>query len=166
MADRGRRGGKKIDSVHWTTAQGFSLSVAAGSVVGILIGAALHLPETLLRIRGEFCCWANGVQTPPLSTLVTAGLIAVPANTGTTVLWRPFTDGDAPWIWIDSYTLVYQEMVTDVIDVQLAGVRRVVDSKAMRILRNQEVQLVVENTALETGINIDFSFAGRILAGS
>ncbi len=53
----GRRGGfaKKIDTVHWTLFQESSTGIAVGSV-GINALAAQHLPETILRIRGEWAC--------------------------------------------------------------------------------------------------------------
>jgi len=98
---------------------------------------------------------------------VTAGLILVPEGTGTTVLWSPFTDGDAPWIWYDSSLLAYEEMVTDVVDIPLmTASRRVIDNKAMRIIRNQEVQFVVENTTIGSAASCNARVAGRVLSGT
>ena len=160
------RHGKKLDSVHWTPFLQNTPSLAAGTAAKTLV-AAQHLPETLLRIRGEWACWLEGVQAGGAGIQVTAGVILVPEGTGATVLWSPFTDGDAPWIWADSATLAYEEYVVDVAySVDLVSMRRVIDNKAMRRNRNQEIQLVVENTTnAGTAAFVNVQIAGRVLSG-
>ena len=167
MAHRRSGFSKKIETVHWTGMAGSVLGLATDTSAARLLNAAQHLPETLLRIRGEWTANFSGVQTPPARMQVTVGIIQVPEGTGTTVLWDPTGDADAPWIWWDTMALTYQEMVTDVIGVQavMAG-RRVVDSKAMRKLRNTELQLVVTNSALTGTSSSDTMFEGRVLTGS
>ena len=161
-----RRSGKKIDFVHWTPFTGGADALAAGTVATTLL-AAQHDPETLLRIRGEVTVGIDATQAPGGRVLVSVGIILVPEGTGTTVLWSPFTDGDAPWIWYETVVLGYDEMVTDVIAVQaLLGARRVIDNKAMRIIRNQELQLVWENTTLTTAMAINGHVGGRTLSGT
>ncbi len=147
MADRGRHG-KKIDNVHWTLG-GFTFVSQAAGVAAQTVFAAQHLPETLLRTRGEWSACLNSGQAAGVGVTVFVGMIQVPEGTGTTVLWSPFTDGDAPWVWWDVLSLMYNEMVVDVIATQntLSG-RRIIDSKAMRKLRNTELQVVVENVTL------------------
>ncbi len=162
-----RRGSfeKKISYTHWTTFSVSSLAFGAG-VTGVLVSAAQHERETLLRIRGESMIYADGAQAPGALTVVAAGLILVPEGTGTTVLWSPFTDGDAPWIWSGFYHIGHEEAVTDVLQVpQLPGARDVIDNKAMRILRNQEVQAVWENVTLGGAVTINAMMGGRILTG-
>ncbi len=159
---------KKIDTVHWTLFAEATANMGAGSVAFNAL-AAQHLPETLLRIRGEWIANFSAAIAPGVGVAVFAGLILVPEGTSTTVLWSPITDGDAPWIWWDVLHLLYSESVTDVIASQttLSG-RRVMDSKAMRKVRNTELQLVVEQTTL-TGFaatNIGFAASGRVLSGS
>ena len=167
MANRGRHA-KRIDTVHWTLIQESALALSAGSVAANALPAQ-HLPETLLRIRGE---WTAGFAAGGASSrgvTVTAGLIQVPEGTGTTVLWSPNTDGDAPWIWWDVFNLVYKEMVTDVIDLpNTASARRVMDSKAMRKIRNTELQFVVENATINSlaAATIDCVMTARVLSGS
>ncbi len=160
-----RRTGKKIDFVHWT---GFSVhadALAAGSIASTAIAAA-HEPETILRMRGEFAAYLDGTGAPGVKVQVAAGLILVPEGTGTTVLWSPFTDADAPWLWYDIGILAHEELVVDVIDIPgMSSYRRVVDNKAMRITRNQEVQFVVENSSLLTAKNVNVSLVGRTLTG-
>ncbi len=110
--------------------------------------------------------YADGTQAPGGLATVGVGFILVPEGTGTTVLWSPFTDGDAPWIWAGYYSIGYEEPVTDVVSVQaLSGVRDTIDSKSMRIIRNQEVQMVVENVSVGSAMNINLSTSGRALFG-
>ena len=166
MARRGSFA-KKIDTVHWT---GFSslLTTAAGTV-GINALAAQHLPETLLRIRGEWAAWPSAGLSDAAGARMTAGLILVPEGTDTTVLWSPVTDSDAPWIWWDTIVCAYEEFVTDVVwSSNVLDGRRVIDSKAMRKVRNTELQLVVENETLTglTAMSLRASVSARVLSGS
>ncbi len=140
-------------------------SLSAG-VVGVNVFAAQHEPETILRIRGEYACYLDGVQAPGVRVAITAGLILVPEGKGTTVLWSPGTDPDAPWMWYDAATLAYEEFVTDVTYADgMTYVRRIVDNKAMRISRNQELQFVMENVSLGSASAVNGTFSGRGLAG-
>ncbi len=165
MADRGRHA-KKIDNVHWTIISVSAFAQSAG-VVGVNAVAAQHLPETLLRTRGEVAVTMDGAVAPGVAVAVACGLILVPEGTGTTVLWSPFTDGDAPWFWWDCLHLLYDEAVTDVVGSQMTlCARRVVDSKAMRRIRNTEVQFVVENSTLGVGVSTNTTLTARLLAGS
>jgi len=136
-----RRGGfaKKIESVHWTLIQNRFVGQSAGTAAAVALSAQ-HLPETLMRIRGEWVCNLSGVAANATGTSVSMGLILVPEGTGTTVLWSPVSDGDAPWMWWDTMGLLYSEQVTDVVySTQTSSGRRVVDSKAMRKSRNMEL---------------------------
>ncbi len=166
----GRRGSfaKKIDQVHWTLIQEGWTALAAGAVA-FNAGVAQHLPETILRIRGEWAATLAGSQASAVGVSVAAGLILVPEGTGTTVLWSPLSDGDAPWMWWDTMSLMYSEFVTDVVwSSNVSDGRRVVDSKAMRKVRNRELQLVVEQATM-TGLSaasIQGALTARVLAGS
>ncbi len=167
MAHR-RGSGRKIDSTHWT---GFSAVTASGGLsagaVGFNIHAAAHLPETLLRTRGNLLAWVEGAVAPNLMASVSVGMILVPEGTGTTVLWSPGTDPDAPWFWYSSFLLGYEELVTDVVQAQeVSSYRETIDSKAMRRVRNQEVQLVVENITLFGATIVGVGVAGRSLTGN
>ena len=162
------RHAKKIDTVYWT---GFHTVVvghglAAGTVASTLL-AAQHLPETILRMRGEVFVQGVGALGSNLSCFVTVGAILVPEGTGTSVLWSPFTDADAPWFWWEQMYIGNEESVVDTINSPLLiAARRIIDSKAMRKVRNREVQFVAENTTLATGLSVDVTVGGRILAGS
>jgi len=159
------RRGKKIDFVHWTPFAAHSSGLSAGTSAATVI-AAQHLPETLLRMRGEFTASIDGAGAPGRFLQLSVGIILVPEGTGSTVLWSPFTDGDAPWIWYETVTLGHEEMVADVIAVQtMLAVRRVIDNKAMRIVRNQELQAVFENTTVQSAGVTNAAVIGRMLAG-
>ena len=163
----GRRGhAKKIDVVHWTYGSFNATAFAAGTVAANVFPAQ-HLSETLLRTRGEWIVGIDAGQAPGIVVSVAVGLILVPEGTGTTVLWSPITDGDAPWLWWDTMNLRYEELVTDVIQPsEQSGGRRVIDSKAMRKVRNREIQFVAENATVETLGSVNITGAVRVLSGS
>ncbi len=163
---RHRRGGKTIDSVHWTYGTGGAFALADTASAAVSMIPAQHLPETLLRIRGEWAATLDGFLAPAASARVTIGVIQVPEGTGTTVLWDPENDGDAPWIFWDVMQLSHEESVIDVMEYGLGSARRVVDSKAMRKLCNTELQLVIHNASLSNSPPINAFFAARFLSGS
>ena len=163
---RGGKFQKKIETVHWTLGTVSMNSQGAGSqAVNVL--SAQHLPETLMRIRGQYDVFKNAVGVPGEHVSVTVGLIAVPEGTGSTVLWSPQTDGDAPWIWWYSTVIAYEEMVIDVVDVPgITSARATIDNKAMRRLRNQEIQFVAENITLGSVMSVNHTLSARFLSGS
>ena len=158
---------KKIDVVHWTGIFGGFLSLSSGGTAALNMLAAQHLPETLLRIRGAWSVALAGAQATGVAVRVTMGLILVPEGTGTTVLWSPQTDADAPWIWWSAAPLLYEESVTDAIASQNTMSKAgEIDSKAMRHVRNQELQLVAENGVVSSTSAVRISCDGRVLSGS
>jgi len=165
MARRRGQFQKKIDFTHWTG--GFSSANAQGAgTLGAVMVAAQHDPETLLRTRGNLLGYVDGAQAPGGLVRITVGLIIVPEGTGTTVLWAPLTDADAPWLYWTSFRLGYEEGVTDVVDFPgITSYREVVDSKAMRIVRNSEVQFVVENTTVLGALSVNVGMDLRFLTG-
>jgi len=169
MANRGRHQ-KKIETVHWTVGNSInSLGQAINTNAAFLLFPAQHLPETLLRMRGEWVCSLVTTQASASGSRVIAGIIQVPEGTGTTVLWDPSGDGDAPWIWWDTMQLMYVEYVADQVSAQAAGsARRVIDSKAMRKQRNTELQFVIstEDPGALTGVSVNVLAVVRALSGS
>ncbi len=162
-----RRSGKKINFVHWTQSAGNFTPLAAGTPAAVNLFAALHEPETLLRMRGNMYAALDGNQTGNVIQAMALGIILVPEGTGTTVLWSPLTDGDAPWIWYETFALGYEEYVTDVIDATgFPMFRAIIDNKAMRISRNQEVQLVGENVTISGGSGVNAGVHIRCLTGT
>ena len=161
-----RRGAKKIDFTHWAGASASASAMAAGTV-GATLFSAQHLSETLLRLRGNFVAYIDGVQAPTLQAAFGVGIILVPEGTGTTVTWSPLADPDAPWIWTDCFRLGYEEMVADVIDVPgLSIYRSIIDNKAMRIVRNQELQFVAENVTILSAVTANLGIDVRGLFGT
>ncbi len=158
--------GKTIDVVHWTGFAGGALALGAGSVAQQL-GSAQHLPETLLRTRGNVLAYADASQNPGALTEVAIGFALVPEGTGSTVLWSPLTDTDAPWFWYTSFAIGWEEGVADVIAMAgLSVYREVIDSKAMRKVRNRELQLVIESATVGSALAVNVRVSGRFLAGS
>ena len=161
-----RRSGRKIDFTHWTYGSFSILGLAAG-LNGNTVLSAQHLPETLLRLRGSLMAYIDGASVPGKLISVGVGLILVPEGTGTTITWSPITDGDAPWIWVSYFELGYEEMVTDVVDVPgISSYREVIDNKAMRVIKNQEVQAVVENATIGTAAAVNLTLSVRALSGT
>ena len=163
------RHAKKIDTVHWTTGDFRSAAQAADGSVGLTVLGAQHLPETLLRIRGSYSVDMDGALAAGSGIQVALGLILVPEGTGGTVLWSPTTDGDAPWIWWDTVSLLYDEAVADVIGTQnVLCAMREIDSKAMRKVRNTELQFVAETATIAgfTARSVNIAGQVRVLAGS
>ncbi len=157
---------KKIDNVRWVDVTGSQFALAVGTPIGIEMVAATAMPETILRTRGEFLSVIDGVNAPGIAARVAFGVILVPEGTGSTVLWSPIVDANAPWLAWDVMHLIYEEAVTDVIYYGGAFGRRVVDSKAMRKVRNREVQLVFENANVNGNPQAFAGFSGRMLFGS
>ncbi len=167
---RGGRFGKKIETVHWTVGTDFqAVGVTTGSTAGVTVLAAQHLPETLMRMRGESVGQLATAAASGTGARIFQGLILVPEGTGTTVLWSPQSDGDAPWIWWDVMNLAYAEQVTDVVwGTAASAARRVIDSKAMRKVRNAELQWITEVLPV-TGLTfgtVDVLGSVRVLSGS
>ncbi len=161
-----RRSGKKIDFVHWTGFQDSILTRSAGISAKQLFPAQ-HDPETLMRMRGNLLVSLDATQAPGSLVQIAVGAILVPEGTGTTVLWSPATDPDAPWIWYEIFVVGYEEMVTDVVDVPgLSIFRSVIDNKAMRIIRNQEIQWSVENVTVAAAAAVNVTLSGRALFGT
>ncbi len=160
------RPAKKIHTLRWDGIAATNLALSAGSSA-INILAAGGDAETILRIRGWFTAWLRSAAAPAQEVLVSAGLILVPEGQGTTVIWDPFNDVNAPWIWFEETVVAYTEKVTDVIDVPGMTTHRLkIDNKAMRKASpDEELQLVVTNSTLGIAAPVAFNLAGRILLG-
>ena len=143
-----------------------SFGLSSGSAAGQVLAAGTPA-ETILRMRGWCKAWIDGLQAPASAVLVTAGLILVPEGQGSTVIWEPFGDANAPWIWYTSFIIGYEEMVADAIDVPTLSSQSVlIDNKAMRKgSPDEELQLVITNSTLAGAASINSSLSGRILLG-
>jgi len=169
MARNFRGSGRKTD-YNWRNFASTNtlLAFGAGTVAFTAFNAEVgQLSRTLMRTRGEWVCYPDAAQSPASLIMLTIGLIVVPAGSGTTVTVKPFTDSQASWFWWDMAWIGYEEPVTDVIQIpMLAGVRRVIDSKAMRKLPPEtEIQCVLENTTIGSAQTVNVGVAGRCLFG-
>ncbi len=162
---RGRGRGRRTDYV-WSLGTFETAALSAGSVAGTLFTTTD--PSTMYRLRGTLFCGVDGVASPGRMVRVTAGIIVVPAGTGSTVTVTPFANSSADWIWYTTFIVGYEEFVTDVtFDTNLVSYREVIDNKAMRRLKDeQELQCVVVNTTAGGAEEVNFSLGVRILVGS
>jgi len=162
-----RRSGhaKKIDNVHWTLGTFAANALAAGTAAANVFSAQ-HLPETLLRLRGSVGAVLDGTNAPGIGIAVSMGLILVPEGTSTTVLWDPATDGDAPWIWYHTFHLFYDEAVVDAVQYGGSHLNVQIDNKAMRRIRNQEIQFVVNNATVQATSEVNVAGTVRALFGN
>ncbi len=160
---------KKITETRWSGNVFTFAALASGATAALTLVTAATDTETLLRLRGELCCYLDAAQGPGSLQAVAIGAIVMPQGQGTTVVSSPFADDNAPWLFYEQFVIGYEEMVTDVVDVPgLPIFRKTIDVKAMRILRpDREVQLVVESVSVIGGgpsINLNATF--RALFGS
>ncbi len=157
---------KTIHNLRWAGANHLFQAQGAGNNAQTMVTDGLK--ETILRIRGEIMCSADGSQAPAKSVEVALGALVVQAGSAGVVIQEPLTDADAPWLFYERFSIGYEEPVTDVIDVPgITTFRKTIDNKAMRILREgREVQLVIQQATLGGAMNINLSFSFRMLLGS
>ncbi len=162
------RPGKTIDNLRWAGGTSMTFSgISAGSSALTALSAGVPR-ETIMRTRGDVTAYLDGTTGPGVGVVVSMGLVLVPEGHGTTGIWDPFNDAEAPWFWYQEVFLGYEEMVTDVIDVPtLTGHRIIVDSKAMRRANvDEEVQFVMTNTTSLVADSVNVSANFRFLLGS
>ena len=77
-------------------------------------------------------------------------MIIVPEGQGTTVIWDPFNDVNAPWIWFTEFAVAYEEMVNDVIDVPgMSSMTVLVEHESNTLMpqQNSTTQRRIHNTS-------------------
>ncbi len=164
-----RRGGKKIDFTRWIGSFVDLLLPAGGAPIATFWLSEGVATETLLRIRGNLLAQVEGPLTGGQLTTVAVGICVVPEQpVGNEITWSPIADANAPWLWYESFTLGYEEMVADVVDVPgITSFRSVIDSKSMRILRpDTMIQVVAEGTTVGSSVAVRLSVNGRTLLGA
>ena len=97
---------------------------------------------TLVRTRGALAAFTDPSSTPGSFGSVTMGIMQVnsAAVTGAAVP-APITDVGTDWLWWDVFTV--GAAASDVIGEQITVDRKVVDSKAMRKLKNNSALILV-----------------------
>ncbi len=170
MAQKRRAGVTRQRVIHttrWLATNVNAGALAAGSVAVGPVLAAGSPAETILRTRGEGSVFVDTTEEPGGRSLISMGLVLVPEGQSTTVIWDPFNDDNAPWMWFKEVMVAYEEMVTDVIDVpSTTGARFEIDVKAMRKANeDEELQFVAVNTTLATAMAVNINVALRFLLG-
>ncbi len=167
---RGRihRTGKKIDNLRWSGGTAISFLAQSAGTSGFTALAAGVPRETIMRTRGEVLVGMDGVSGPGKACLISMGLVLVPQGTGTTVIWDPFGDSEAPWFWFQETFISFEEGVVDAIAYQTLSMSRIiVDTKAMRRANvDEEVQMVVTNTTVDAACVVNTMAAFRFLLGN
>ena len=120
-----------------------------------------------MRTRGNLVAYMDGAPNPGAFVEVGVGLIVVPEGQGSTVIWSPLSDANAPWFWYSCFMIGHEEPVTDVLQhPELLTFREIVDSKAMRKAPpDTEVQIVFENATVGLAGTVNVGFCGRVLLG-
>ena len=166
---RSRRGaGKVIDNLAWGCISAEFNNVSNAVPTANLVVAARTTPYTIMRLRGNLHAALDSALAPGAGVLVSVGAIIVPEGTGTTILWDPVNDDDAPWFYFDVFTLIYEEPVTDVIGSPWSSsFRATIDNKAMRRVRpDQEVQVVMNQATIHNAASVSLNVEGRMLFGT
>ena len=168
MANARRGSGRKIDTVQWIGFVNTWSNQGSGSQASTVVSLDDRQRSTIMRVRGELTCYLDGVQAPGTRVQVGVGMQLVPTGTSTTVLRSPITDDTASaWFWYETFTLGYEEMVVDVVDVPgITSFRKTIDGKAMRRTGpDEEIQFVIQNATLATASSVNGTIVGRILLG-
>jgi len=157
-----------MESVRWSAGRHSFLAQTSGTAALAFIAATSDPPETLMRLRGELMSYVDTTQAPTGLVEMALGIALVPEGTGTTVLWSPIADGDAPWWFYERWSLGYEEYVTDVIDAPgITSFRKTIDLKGMRIIRpDVEVQIVIENATIGAALAANTVLTSRVLIGA
>jgi len=168
MAFRARNTGRKIEFKQWDPwNSGTAFLALSAGVIGTVLFSVTESPYTIMRSRGSLTAWIDGAQSGGQAIRVAVGMILVPEGSGSTVQYNPIADANAGWFFYSTFTLGYEEMVTDVIDVPgLSSYREVIDVKAMRrVGPQQEIQMVVENGTIGSAASLNLVSDGRFLRG-
>jgi len=164
---RSNRGFEKtIEDVRWAGASHVFLAQGAGSVAQVMVTDGAK--ETIMRIRGEIVSFIDGFVAPATLTEIGLGALVVQAGSGTTIIQKPLTDADAPWLFYERWVIGHEEAAVDSVGVPgISSFRKTIDSKAMRILREgREVQLVLESITLGDSVAVNTHFGFRMLLGT
>ena len=137
---RGRRSGRRAD-YRWTLGAFATAGLAAGGSVQFAIVSAGTTSQTLMRMRGNLLAWMDNSGLTA-DDFVRVGVGIIPIQFGGVATSLPLTDGDAPWIWHQVFTM------GAVLATAFGGsehFRTEIDSKAMRVLRpDQDIMAVIE----------------------
>ena len=157
---------KKMDNLFWGVATGFFAGQSAGPAALNFITTPT-LPATLLRLRGEVICYLDGAGASSELIRVHMGIILVPEGSGTTVVYDPHLDPNAPWLYHQIVHLGYEERVTDVVDSPVTSAARyVIDNKAMRRIRpDVEAQFCMTNETVGGAEAVNVVYGIRVLQG-
>ena len=156
--------GRRTDYIWNGTGVGLSIS-SGGSQLSDITGQ-FGAAGTIFRVRGELLASIDS-PTDGAKVLITAGIIRITEEqlaVGITAVPNPLADLDADWLWHGFVPLMF--VTPDAASGEAAG-RLVIDSKAMRKMRQGELLgMVVDSNALTGTDAVDIVFGVRILFGN
>ncbi len=158
MARTSRRSVGRRADLRWTLGIADFEGITATAASTII--SAGNTSQTIMRTRGSLLCSIDG---PTLNDVVHVGVGFLIIQSGGSATSTPIADGDAPYFWVEYFTLSSE---TGTPDDQLGtqNHRLVIDSKAMRVLRpDQEVTCVVEISRIVGTPVVDLSVVSRFL---
>ncbi len=140
-------------------------ALTVGNPVAATIVVAGAITETLMRMRGSVEAHLTSTIALGDAVHVGVGVIKAQSGQGTTVFSSPLSDGEAPWIWVDYFTLVSEDASASSVDgTDMKHIRHEIDSKAMRILRPDiELQIVGETVDVNGAPAVDIFSIIRFL---
>jgi len=163
---RGRSGA--IHNKEWTAAciDGTSLDIAIGTVAVFVMFTADEA-ETLLRTRGNLLTILDASAVNENATIaVGIGVVSArAAAAGAASVPRPATEGAYPWIWYGWFNVT--SGIEAAVIPQYLGERLMIDSKAMRKIKETEVVVLVFEVCESTDQGGQVSLFGglRVLTG-
>ncbi len=151
-----RRAGRRTDYT-WQRFDVSTLAVTASSPTAQVAQLAIAASATVIRIRGELLAWLDPTISAGDLIAVACGLRVAPNGSGTTVVIDPVNDGSADWLWYEAFHLGGESTAQD---TTIAAVRKVIDNKSMRRMKQgEEIQFVMNQLTEGTAQAVNVAIA-------
>ena len=157
---------KTVDYKSWAIVPSSSTDFGTAAIV-VLGGLAFSLPQTILRIRGNFCVAFDGASDAQQTVFgLGVGLVSTDAFNTAGAVPGPLSDADYPWLYWQSIPLkVTLKIAAEAADDVMASFRADIDSKAMRKVKpNMTLCYVIEQTVARN-LDVETSHL-RVLLGT
>ena len=163
MARRGRGVGRT--RYEWTGGLGRSPDLASGATASFLLGTASQA-ETIMRVRGNVFAEIAATLVDLDACAVFYGIQVMPAGSQAAGLAAgPGTNPEGDWLLFGVVPFYVDTATTVTHSVSMAA-REVIDTKAMRVMREgEELLLRVENVDIVGAPPVNFAFGLCILSG-
>jgi len=159
------RGGVRRREMFWLSGEGFGQTLVAPTTVALVlslnVGGLSLRPFTIVRSRGELLVRSDQIAASEDYGVLFGGAVVSEqaANIGVTAVLTPLTNNDSQLFYIME-TMIGSFRFSTAAGFRDVGVRRIIDSKAMRkVDQGQDIVAVVESA----GANI--STSGQFILG-